>query len=603
MNKATRVLIVDDDPGILRLISYLLREEGYEVWEASNGQDGLRMTREKCPDLVLLDVMMPDISGIDVCKQIKADPALPDVFVVLVSGEATTPGHKILGLETGADDYMSKPMDMREFLARIRTIVRLRDTTAALRASEQHYRRLVEILPDAVTLMDPDGRLITVNPQAIGMLGYANENELVGKNLLDLTDPKDHQRSKADLASALASGIVRNTEYTVLRKNGESFPIEMSAAAVTDAKGKLAGLVSVGRDITERKQAEKALHQHEAMLQKIVDTAMDGFWIVDLEGRFIDVNEAYCRMIGYSREELRSKRISDVEATDLSPTDAAHQMHRVVQTGMHRYETRHRRKDGRIINVEVSATYLELGDRYSFAFLRDITLRNKAAEELRRLPWRIIEAQEAERLRVARELHDGVNQIIASAKMRLHEVTQTRLAALNPSTREIIARCERQLVQALEENRRIARNLRPSDLDELGLAEACRNLCKELQARTKLKVDCRISRLKKRFPPDAELSLFRIIQEAITNAEKYARATTVKLRIITQEKDAVVKIQDDGHGFAAAHPKADKRKGHGFGFTNMRERAASLGGTCEITSNPKKGTTVTVRIPLGPAAP
>ena len=173
MNKATRILVVDDESAVLQVFSMILRSAGYEVWEASNGQQCLQVTRERRPDLVLLDVMLPDLNGIDICRQIKADAALLDIFVVLVSGKATSAADKLDGAELGADDYIVKPVNPDEFLARIRTIVRLRDTTAALRASEQLYRRLVEILPDAVGMIDLQGRLTTANRQAVGMLGYA----------------------------------------------------------------------------------------------------------------------------------------------------------------------------------------------------------------------------------------------------------------------------------------------------------------------------------------------------------------------------------------------------------------------------------------------
>src|SRR5205814_7293019 len=151
---------------------------------------------------------------------------------------------------------------------------------------------------------------------------------------------------------------------------------------------------------------------------------------------------------------------------------------------------------------------------------RDITERKNAEEELRRLSRRIIEAQEAERLRVARDLHDGVNQIIASAKMRLRKV-EDAIPSLNPASREILSRCDQLLVRALEENRRIAHNLRPSDLDDLGLAAACRNFCKEIQTRSNLNIKLRITRIDIRWPREVELNLFRIVQEAINNIEKH----------------------------------------------------------------------------------
>ena len=199
MKKKTSILVVDDDPAILQTYSEILRAEGYEVWEAATGQQGLQATRERRPDLVLLDVMLPDLSGLEVCRQIKADPALTDVFVVLVSGTAASVADKVDGLGTGADDYLVKPLDIAEFLARLRTIVRLRHTTTALRASEQRHRRLVEILPEAVGLIDRQGRFLAANPRGAEMLGYADPGELLGRSVFDLTRPEDHERVRANL--------------------------------------------------------------------------------------------------------------------------------------------------------------------------------------------------------------------------------------------------------------------------------------------------------------------------------------------------------------------------------------------------------------------
>jgi PAS domain S-box-containing protein len=474
----TRILMVDDNLPFLELHSYILREAGYEVLAANNGHQALRMMRDRLPDLVVLDVVLPDMSGIEVCRQIKEDAALHDVFVILISGNAISAEQTVDGLATGADDYLFKPLGASEFLARIRTMVRLMETTAALRASEQHYRRLVEILPDAVALIDLQFRLVGLNERAAAMLGYAEPAELLGKIVFDLIQTKDRDRFRADI-TALRTGAVGSAEYVLLRRDGHSIPVEMSAALSTAPNGKCLGLITVARDVTERKRAD---------------------------------------------------------------------------------------------------------------------------EELRRLPRRITEAQEAERLRVARELHDGVNQVIASATMRLRRVQNT-LAAQNPAASELLSRCHKLLVQALEENRRIAHNLRPNDLDELGLSAACRNLCKELQARTGLVVKCHFTRFDRLLPPQVDLDLFRIVQEALNNVEKHAGAKMVRLRIAIQRQTVVLRVQDDGRGFNPAAPKEIKGVRRGIGLSSLRERATALGGTCEVASHPRQGTTITVRAPLPKSRP
>jgi two-component system NarL family sensor kinase len=228
---------------------------------------------------------------------------------------------------------------------------------------------------------------------------------------------------------------------------------------------------------------------------------------------------------------------------------------------------------------------------------QDVTQRKLAEEELRQMSRHIIEAQEAERQRVARELHDGVNQILASAKMRLHKVDE-RHGELSPATREILSRCEKLIVQALEENRRIAHNLRPTDLDHLGLAETCHNLCREIESRTNLRINCKIGRAIGRLPANVELNLFRIVQEAMNNIEKYARAKTVDLHLTMRGEAIVLKIRDDGRGFDPNKVNLIKKNRRGSGLANMRERAASVNGTCDLRSTPKSGTTITVSVPL-----
>lgn len=465
--------MVDGNLPLLERYSNILREAGYRVLTATTGRQALRIVRDQLPGLVLLNVVLPDISGVEVCRQIKAQETWHDVFVVLAADNGISVEQTMNRLAVNADDYLAKPVSADEFLARMRTMVRLVETTAALRVSEQYYRRLLEILPDAVSVVDMQFRLVGLNQRAVAMLGYGETSELLGKNIIDMIQAKDRERFRADI-TALKTGAVGSAEYGFLRKDGQCIPVEMSAALSKAPNGECLGMVTVARDVTERRRAE---------------------------------------------------------------------------------------------------------------------------EELHRLPQRITEAQEAERLRVSRELHDGVNQVIASATMRLRRA-QDIVSLQNPAASEILSRCHKLLVQALEENRRIAHNLRPNDLDELGLSAACRNLCQELQARTRLVVKCQLTRSDRILPPKVDLSLFRMAQEALNNVEKHAGAKRVRLQIAVQRGSVLLRIQDDGCGFNPAVTRSPKGARRGIGLSSLHERAATLGGTCDVVSNPKKGTTVTVRVPL-----
>lgn len=727
MKKPGSILVVDDDDAVRQLFVGCLRREGYEVHEAATGYEGLHLVKTRLPDLVLLDVRLPDVNGVEICREIKTTPQLRDVFVALCSGEATTVENKVDGLHTGADEYLIKPFGVNELLARVQTLMRLRNTTAALRASEEHHRRLIDILPDAVCLIHPKGQLLTVNSQAVKMLGFENTQELIKKNIFDLTPPEEHERLQSEFTVALKAGILRNVEFTMLKKGGGTFPVELSATVSLGVGGQSTGLLSVIRDITERKRAQQALEASEERFRQLAHHIREVFWMSNVDrSEFIYVSPAYEEIWGQSCESLytgsttwgdtihpedrdrveatldfqtlgdydeiyrivrpdgsirwvqdrafpirdahgniyRIVGIADditkrkqawdalgesearkraimqaaldgiitfdhegrmIELNSAAETIFAHSSSKLIgenvseiipssfrqwfQSGLaesfsggkgpalgSRIEIPALRADGSLFPAEFTITRIKIAGRPMFTiYIRDITQHKKAEAELRALPQRIIKAQEAERSRIARELHDGINQMIASVKMRLHKIEDS-LPDLKPAAREILSRCDRLLVKVLEENRRIAHNLRPTDLDNLGLADACTNFCNEFQARTGLKLQCRMALPAARLPAATELNLFRIVQEALNNIEKHAKAKSVKL-ICNCEDDAVqLKIQDDGAGFEEKKSGSRKR-GHGLGLSNMRERALSLGGTYDIHSVPGKGTIILVRVP------
>ncbi len=351
-----------------------------------------------------------------------------------------------------------------------------------------------------------------------------------------------------------------------------------------------------------RIRAEQSLRANRQLLEKTLNSLHSAVFMVAAQSSAIlECNPAATRIFGYGREELLGQKMDLLQVDETRAAQFRKRMAKEAKNNhgaVEPFEFQMRRKNGSEFATENSLRPIkdESGNAVIWvSVMRDLTDLKRAEEDLRQLSQRIIAAQEMERYRVARELHDGVNQVIASAKMRLAKVAGS--SKVNPASREILARCNDLLVQALEENRRIAYNLRPSDLDDLGLAAACRNFCKEVQARTRLNLKCLISALPENLPEAMELNLFRIAQEGITNIEKHAQARTARLQITLQDKSLLLKIQDDGRGFRV---DAKKRNGkwRGIGLTNIRERAAALGGTCQVESAPKKGTCITVRVPL-----
>lgn len=214
----------------------------------------------------------------------------------------------------------------------------------------------------------------------------------------------------------------------------------------------------------------------------------------------------------------------------------------------------------------------------------------------RALPRLIREAQEAERRRVARDLHDSVNQILSAVKFRLTAVEE-KLQERDEATWRDVLKAKAHLEKAMQEVRRISRNLRPSELDDLGLVPAVRSLCNEFTERTGVTVELAFGKLPQKIPGEVELNLYRVLQEALGNIERHAGARAVSVSLEREGAFLRAAIRDDGRGFDPKFP--DLRGARpGMGLVDMRERAEFTGGRCTLRSGPGKGTEIVIEMPL-----
>ncbi|MFM1769801.1 MAG: hypothetical protein RJA22_2330 [Verrucomicrobiota bacterium] len=239
-------------------------------------------------------------------------------------------------------------------------------------------------------------------------------------------------------------------------------------------------------------------------------------------------------------------------------------------------------------------------DDLLFEKARDIAAiaieRFRLIRELRRVSELVIDAQEAERRRIARELHDGVNQILSSAAFRIGMI-EPQVPAEAGDAREELARAKALLTRGIDEIHRISEDLRPSELDTLGLVPAIRSLCREFQRKTRLSLRFQCESHPRRLSGAVELTVYRIIQESLTNIEKHAGATRADVRLAWTDHQLALAIEDNGCGVGAL-PEWPAARKSGMGLLNMRERTAFLGGSFAIQSNQGVGTSIAVQIPL-----
>ena len=278
-------------------------------------------------------------------------------------------------------------------------------TEEALRKSEVKYRLLFESSRDALmTIAPPTWKFTQANQAALQLFGVASEADFTALGPWDVSP--EHQpdgRPSAEKAKEMIATAMREGSYFFewehQRLHGEPF-----AADVLLTRMEVDGQVSMQatvRDITERKRAEWMLRASEERHRLILGTAMDGFWLVDTQGHLLEVNEAYCRMSGYSEQELLTMSISDLEAAEL-PVETASHIQKVVSEGEDRFESVHRRKDGSTFNVEVSVQFKPIEGGRIVGFMRDITARRKAEESLRESEEKLrVRSQELEEMNSA----------------------------------------------------------------------------------------------------------------------------------------------------------------------------------------------------------
>ncbi|MCX7192380.1 MAG: PAS domain S-box protein [Proteobacteria bacterium] len=234
------------------------------------------------------------------------------------------------------------------------------------------FRQIFELAADPIFILNMAGNFIEVNQAACDLIGYTRD-ELLHMRPEHIDDAASREKIPGRMAQ-LARDRRITFESVVIHKQGRSVPVEMHVSLIQRDEQVL--IVNICRNLTERKQ-------QEIEYQAIVQTSTDGFWITCInDARILDANEAYCQMIGYSRDELLSMHISDLEA-DESPADTAAHIKKIIATGHDFFETRHRHKDGHLVEIEASVGYSDIRGGVIFVFVRDISARKRQEDELR----------------------------------------------------------------------------------------------------------------------------------------------------------------------------------------------------------------------------
>jgi len=472
------------------------------------------------------------------------------------------------------------------------------DTASDLLSDSARLAAIVESTADAIVSKDLTGVITSWNQGAEALFGYTAD-EAIGQSITMLMPPERVDEEPGILARIRNGEKLEHYETVRRRKDGTLIDISLTVSPVYNSEGRIVGASKIARDITHTKRTEAELTK----LASIVESSNDPIISKDLNGIIRSWNRGAEMTFGYTADEAIGQPV-----TMLMPPDRVDEEPGIlarIRRGekIDHYETVRRHKDGHLLDISlnVSPVYDSHGVVVGASkIVRDITEHKRIDKAIRdrETARAILDAQESERARIARDLHDHLGQQMTALRLRL----ETLLARCkDEDTRSEIEELRRAALKIDREIGFLAWEMRPTELDVLGLEGALVSFIQEWSAQYNIEVEFHSNvdpsaARNNPLPTDVDLNLYRILQESLNNIMKHARAHKVDVLVHRRAGEISLVVEDDGIGFEVGNGSGDVSGG--LGLTGMRERAALLGGALEIESRKGKGTTILVRMPI-----
>jgi PAS domain S-box-containing protein len=498
--------------------------------------------------------------------------------------------------------------------------------------------RIYRDAPIGLCVLDTDFRYLQINDWLAAINGFSVEDHLgrtIGEVLPAVSAGVEAQfRHVIETGQPVINGIV---EAETPAQPGITKTFEHCYLPIRSDDGMVVGISCVVQDVTERKQSERALQEaHDELevrvdartkdlrevnlrlereisermraavrFEALLESAPDPTISVDRNGKIVEVNEQAARSFGYSRHELIDQGLEILVPDELRGQHIRHRREysrnptfRNMGTGL---ELTVLCKDGRKLPVEISLSPADIsGSTFVIAAIRDITQRKevedalrKSRDELQSMSARLIHAQEEERSRIARELHDDFNQRLALMILDIEQLARDPADSQKTFDQRIHGLLGR-IKELSSDVHRLSHQLHPTTLVHLGLVKAVKSLCRELSDLHGRQIEFVDREVPKSVPNDVALCLYRIVQETLRNAIKHSGARKARVELTRTREGLVLRVRDWGAGFDVA---AVKGKG-GLGLISMGERLRLVGGQIAIESSEARGTQIEALVPL-----
>ena len=495
--------------------------------------------------------------------------------------------------------------------------VSLLQSEKTLRKNEAHLYTLIQTIPDLVWLKDPEGVYLSCNHRFERFFGV-NEFEIIGKTDYDFVEKElAGFFRKNDMSAIAAEKPSINEEALTYADDGHTEQVEMIRTPMYDSSGNVTGVLGVGRNITKRKKAEADLNKRERKYRTILETALDGFWITDINGTFLEVNDAYTNISGYSKTELLTMKISDIEAIENQEKTFKH-LQLCMQSGYDRFETVHRRKDGSFYNVDVNVRYLPIDGGKFVVFIYDITERKQIEAHLQ-------QAQKMESIGtlaggIAHDFNNILFPILGHTEMLLEDASED--SPLRSSLDGIYTGALRasELVKQIltfsrqENNKLTLMKMQPIIKEVLKLIRS--TIPTTIEIKQDISPACDVIKAD-------PTQIHQIVMNLATNAYHSMEDTGGELKVSLNEVElgaldltnpdmatgvyVCLTVADTGKGmdknltdkiFDPFFTTKEKGKGTGMGLSVVHGIVTSMNGAIQVYSEPGKGTVFNVYLPL-----
>jgi PAS domain S-box-containing protein len=476
-----------------------------------------------------------------------------------------------------------------------RDITEKKKTEQALRKSEAHLQKILHQSLDVICTANKEGEFASMSAASETLWGYKPE-ELINKSFFDFILEDDREKTIKVTREIVAGKKITNFENCYKHKNGKLIPMHWSARWDEDSQL----IYAIARDITKRKLAEQQGIREKKLSDSVINSLPGIFYLYDQSGNFIRWNKNFETVSGYSAEEISKMHPLDFfEGEERALIKA--RISEVFKEGESMAEACFTTKDGKKIPYYYTGLAINYEDKVCLIGSGiDITERKKAEAELKAtndqlhsLSAHLQSVREEERIRIAREIHDELGQQLTGLKMDVYWLNK-KLEAKDEKIQEKISGIIDLINETVKSVRRISSNLRPSILDDLGLIAALEWHSREVEKRSEIKVHFSTHLTEQEIPADVATGIFRIYQEALTNAVRHANAHEIKSSLQINNNQLILEIKDDGKGI---DPKA-KANTKSFGLIGIKERTFVMGGKFELKSEPGYGTELCISIPL-----